>query len=37
MAVALPPSVTSLEINPLLVLPEGEGVLMLDVAMEVET
>jgi acetate---CoA ligase (ADP-forming) len=37
MAVALPPSVASLEINPLLVLAAGQGVLMLDVAMEVET
>ena len=36
MAAALPPSVASIEINPLLVLPAGEGVLMLDVAIELE-
>jgi succinyl-CoA synthetase beta subunit len=36
MAGALPPSVASIEINPLLVLPAGEGVLMLDVAIELE-
>jgi acyl-CoA synthetase (NDP forming) len=36
MAAALPPGVASVEINPLLVLPAGEGVLMLDVAIELE-
>ena len=36
MAVALPPKIASLEINPLLVLGAGEGVLMLDVAIELE-
>jgi acetate---CoA ligase (ADP-forming) len=36
MAAALPPNVTSVEINPLLVLPAGQGVLMLDVAIEVD-
>jgi acetate---CoA ligase (ADP-forming) len=36
MAVALPPGVASLEINPLLVLATGQGVLMLDVAIEVD-
>jgi acetate---CoA ligase (ADP-forming) len=36
MAAALPPNVASVEINPLLVLPAGLGVLMLDVAIEIE-
>jgi acyl-CoA synthetase (NDP forming) len=36
MAAALPPSVASVEINPLLVLPAGDGVLMLDAAIEME-
>jgi acetate---CoA ligase (ADP-forming) len=34
MAAALPPNVASVEINPLLVLAMGEGVLALDVAIE---
>jgi succinyl-CoA synthetase beta subunit len=36
LAVALPPNVTNIEINPLLVLPVGGGVLMLDAAIEIE-
>jgi acyl-CoA synthetase (NDP forming) len=36
LAAELPPNVASVEINPLLVLPAGDGVLMLDVAMELE-
>jgi acetate---CoA ligase (ADP-forming) len=36
LAAALPPGVASVEINPLLVLPAGQGVLMVDVAVEVE-
>jgi succinyl-CoA synthetase beta subunit len=36
MAAALPPGVASVEINPLMVLPTGQGVLMLDVAIEVD-
>ena len=36
MAAAMPPSIASVEINPLLVLPAGQGVLMLDVAIEIE-
>ncbi len=37
LAAALPPGVTSVEINPLRVLSAGEGVLMLDAAIELET
>jgi acetate---CoA ligase (ADP-forming) len=36
LAVALPPGVATIEINPLRVLPAGEGVLMLDAAIEME-
>jgi len=36
LAAALPPGVASIEINPLLVLPAGQGVLMLDAAIEME-
>ncbi len=36
MAVALPRSVRGVEINPLLVLPSGQGVLMLDAVVELE-
>jgi hypothetical protein len=36
LAAGLPPGIRGVEINPLLVLPQGEGVLMLDVAIEME-
>jgi acetate---CoA ligase (ADP-forming) len=36
LAAALPSAVSDVEINPLLVLPPGEGVLMLDAVVEVE-
>jgi acyl-CoA synthetase (NDP forming) len=36
LAAGLPSHVATVEINPLLVLPRGEGVLMLDAAMELE-
>jgi len=36
MAAALPPNIAGVEINPLLVLPAGQGVLMLDVAIELK-
>jgi hypothetical protein len=36
LAAALPAEVASVEINPLLVLPAGEGVLMLDAAIELD-
>lgn len=35
LAVNLPPGVDTVEINPLLVLPDGDGVLMLDASVEV--
>jgi acetyltransferase len=37
LATALPSGVASIEINPLRVLPAGEGMLMLDAAIELET
>jgi succinyl-CoA synthetase beta subunit len=36
LAAALPAEVASVEINPLLVLPAGEGVLMLDAAIALD-
>jgi acyl-CoA synthetase (NDP forming) len=36
LAAGLPPNVRNVEINPLLVLPPGQGVLMLDAAIELE-
>jgi hypothetical protein len=36
LAAALPPGVASIELNPLRVLAVGEGVLMLDAAIELE-
>ena len=36
LAAALPPGVASIELNPVRVLPTGEGVLMLDAAIEME-
>ena len=36
LAARLPPSVANVEINPLLVLPPGQGVLMLDAALELD-
>ena len=36
LSAGLPANVATVEINPLLVLPRGEGVLMLDAAMELE-
>jgi succinyl-CoA synthetase beta subunit len=36
LAAGLPSSISNVELNPLLVLPAGQGVLMLDAAIELE-
>ena len=36
LAAGLPPGISNVEINPLLVLPRGQGVLMLDAAVELK-